>query len=63
MMAKKFAKVSPSLKPTYSFIIDFDHPSIGKQEYHFEFSKKSFIEEISRARNFWFFKRCSNAQK
>ena len=51
---KKFAKVSPSLKPTYSFIIDFDHPSIGKQEYHFEFSKKSFIEEISRARTFGF---------
>jgi len=51
---KKFAKVSPSLKPTYSFVIDFDHPSIGKQEYHFEFSKKSFIEEISRARTFGF---------
>ena len=51
---KKFAKVSPSLKPTYSFIIDFDHPSIGKQEYHFEFSKKSFIEEIARARTFGF---------
>ncbi len=51
---KKFAKVSPSLKPTYSFVIDFDHPSIGRQEYHFEFSKKSFIEEISRARTFGF---------
>lgn len=51
---RKFAKVSPSLKPTYSFIIDFDHPVIGQQEYHFEFSKKSFIEEISRARTFGF---------
>lgn len=51
---KKFAKVFPSLSPSYTFVIDFDHPSIGRQEYHFEFSKKSFIEEISRARTFGF---------
>lgn len=51
---KKFARVTPSLKPTYSFIIDFDHPVIGRQEYSFEFSRKSFIEEISRARTFGF---------
>ncbi|MFB1008925.1 MAG: UDP-3-O-acyl-N-acetylglucosamine deacetylase [Sulfurospirillum sp.] len=53
---KKFARVTPSLKPSYSFMIEFNHPSIGKQEYSFEFSKKNFIEEISRARTFGFLK-------
>ncbi len=53
---KKFAKVTPSLKPSYDFTIDFNHPVISKQEYRFEYSKKSFIEEISRARTFGFLK-------
>jgi len=53
---KKFARVTPSLKPTYNFMIEFAHPSIGKQEYSFEFSKKNFIEEIARARTFGFMK-------
>ncbi|MDX1809808.1 MAG: UDP-3-O-acyl-N-acetylglucosamine deacetylase [Sulfurospirillaceae bacterium] len=53
---KKFARVKPSLTPTYSFDIDFDHPVIGIQSYKFEYSKKSFIEEISRARTFGFLK-------
>ena len=53
---KKFARVTPSLKPTYHFQIEFAHPAIGKQEYSFEFSKKNFIEEIARARTFGFLK-------
>ena len=52
----KFAKVTPSLVPTYNFVIDFNHPVITRQEYKFEYSKKSFIEEISRARTFGFLK-------
>ncbi len=53
---KKFARVKPSLKPAYDFTIDFNHPVIARQEYRFEYSKKSFIEEISRARTFGFLK-------
>ena len=53
---KKFAKVKPTLKPSYNFEIDFPHPVIGKQNYQFEFSKKNYIEEISRARTFGFLK-------
>ena len=53
---KKFARVSPSLKPTYDFQIEFAHPAIGRQEYSFEFSKKNFIEEIAKARTFGFLK-------
>jgi len=53
---KKFARVTPSLQPNYSFMIEFTHPAIGRQEYSFEFSKKNFIEEIARARTFGFLK-------
>jgi len=51
---EKFARVKPSKKPSYNFKIDFSHPIIGKQDYQFEFSKKAYIEEISRARTFGF---------
>ena len=53
---KKFAKVNPSVKPSYNFEIDFPHPVIGKQDYQFEFSRRAYIEEISRARTFGFLK-------
>ncbi len=53
---KKFARVKPSIKPSYDFEIDFPHPVIGKQNYQFEFSKRAYIEEISRARTFGFLK-------
>lgn len=53
---KKFARVTPSLNPSYHFQIEFAHPSIGKQTHSFEFSKKNFIEEIARARTFGFLK-------
>lgn len=53
---EKFARIKPSKKATYNFIIDFPHPVIGREEYFFEFSKKAYIEEISRARTFGFLK-------
>jgi len=53
---EKFARVKPSKKPSYNFEIDFSHPIIAKQKYQFEFSKKAYIEEISRARTFGFLK-------
>lgn len=53
---EKFARVKPSKKPSYNFEINFPHPIIGQQDYQFEFSKKAYIEEISRARTFGFLK-------
>ncbi len=53
---KKFARVKPTKKPSYNFEIDFPHPVIGKQNYQFIFSKKAYIEEISKARTFGFLK-------
>lgn len=52
----KYAKIFPSNKVTYDFKIDFSHPIIGQQHYSFEFSKKAYIDEISKARTFGFLK-------
>jgi len=47
-----------SLKPSnhiiYDFSIDFDHPTIGKQEFRFDYSIEEYKENISRARTFGF---------
>lgn len=52
----KYVKVIPSKKVKFDFIIDFPHPVIGRQEYSFEFSRKTYIHEISKARTFGFLK-------
>ncbi|MCP4971465.1 MAG: UDP-3-O-acyl-N-acetylglucosamine deacetylase [Arcobacter sp.] len=47
-----------SLKPSnhiiYDFSIDFDHPVIGEQSYHFDYSISEYKDNISRARTFGF---------
>ena len=53
---KKFTKISPSKTAKYHFIIDFPHPVIGREEYEFVFSKKDYIQNISKARTFGFLK-------
>ncbi len=52
----KWTKITPSKIAKYNFSIDFDHPIIGKQEYEFVFSKKEYIQNISKARTFGFLK-------
>ena len=53
---KKFAKISPSKEISFDFEIFFEHPMIGNQKYHFNFSTQNYIEEIARARTFGFLK-------
>lgn len=48
-----------SLKPAnnriiYDFEINFDHPSIGKQKFHFDYSIEEYKNSISKARTFGF---------
>lgn len=50
----KFVRLEPSEKTIFDFAIDFKHPSIGKQQYKFAFSRKNYREEIARARTFGF---------
>jgi len=52
----KFVRLTPSDTATFDFKIKFDHPVIGEQSEHFDFSTHNFIEEIARARTFGFAK-------
>ncbi len=51
-----FKKVSlkPSSRIVYDFSIDFKHPVIGEQDYHFDFSIEEYKENVSKARTFGF---------
>jgi UDP-3-O-[3-hydroxymyristoyl] N-acetylglucosamine deacetylase len=50
----KFVKIKPSNHIIYDFSIDFDHPVIGEQSFHFDYSIAEYKENISRARTFGF---------
>ena len=52
----KFVRLLPHESAEFDFRIKFDHPVIGDQQEHFEFSTKAFVEEIARARTFGFAK-------
>ena len=52
----KLVRLSPSKSPKFDYTIKFSHPLIGTQHYVFEFSKKVYLKEISRARTFGFLK-------
>lgn len=52
----KLVRLSPSKSPKFDYTIKFNHPLIGTQHYIFEFSKKAYLKEISRARTFGFLK-------
>jgi len=52
----KLVRLSPSKSPKFDYTIKFSHPLIGTQRYAFEFSKKVYLKEISRARTFGFLK-------
>lgn len=50
----KFVKLKPSNHIIYDFSIDFEHPAIGEQHFHFDYSVAEYKENISRARTFGF---------
>ena len=52
----KLVRLSPSKSPKFDYTIKFSHPLIGPQHHVFEFSKKAYLKEISRARTFGFLK-------
>ena len=52
----KFVRLIPHESAQFDFRIKFDHPVIGDQQEHFEFSTENFVEEIARARTFGFAK-------
>ncbi|UTJ06865.1 UDP-3-O-acyl-N-acetylglucosamine deacetylase [Arcobacter roscoffensis] len=46
--------LKPSNRIIYDFQISFEHPSIGEQNFHFDYSIAEYKENISRARTFGF---------
>ena len=50
----KRVTLKPSDRIVYDFEITFDHPAIGKQNFHFDYSIAEYKENISRARTFGF---------
>lgn len=50
----KLAGVYPSPKPEATYIIDFEHPAIGRQEINLELSPEAYRREIASARTFGF---------
>lgn len=50
---KKVA-LKPSNRIIYDFEINFSHPAIGTQKYHFDYSIEEYKESISKARTFGF---------
>ncbi len=52
----KFVRLLPDKTNRIQFEIQFDHPVIQHQEYHFTYSKENYLKEIARARTFGFLK-------
>lgn len=50
----KRVALKPSNHIIYDFSIDFDHPVIGEQKFHFDYSIDEYKESISKARTFGF---------
>lgn len=50
----KRVSLKPSSHIIYDFSIDFDHPAIGEQKFHFDYSIDEYKESISKARTFGF---------
>ena len=47
-----WVKLSPSLNLEFDYTINFKTKAIQEQSFHFSFSKKNYLEEISKARTF-----------
>lgn len=59
----KFIKIEPSPFPYITYIMDYDHPMLNKQEFVYHYSIESFIKDIAPARTFGFLKDVEALQK
>lgn len=50
----KTIRMKPSNRLVLNYKIDFDHPSIGKQSFHFDYHHDNFLKKIAPARTFGF---------
>jgi UDP-3-O-[3-hydroxymyristoyl] N-acetylglucosamine deacetylase len=50
----KSIRFTPASRLVLKYKIDFDHPTIGKQAFHFDFEHDNFLRKIAPARTFGF---------
>ncbi len=51
---EKSIRITPANRLVLKYKIDFDHPTIGKQSFHFDFEHDNFLRKIAPARTFGF---------
>jgi len=50
----KTIRMKPSNRLVLNYKIDFDHPAIGRQSFHFDYHHDNFLKKIAPARTFGF---------
>lgn len=50
----KWIRMTPANRLILKYKIDFNHPAIGRQQFHFDFEHDSFLKKIAPARTFGF---------
>ena len=50
----KTIRMKPSNRLVLNYKIDFDHPTIGRQSFHFDYHHDNFLKKIAPARTFGF---------
>ena len=53
---EKSIRIRPANRLILNYTVDFDHPSIGKQSYRFDYHHDNFLTKIAPARTFGFVK-------
>ncbi len=60
---EKSIRITPSNRLILNYKIDFAHPAIGRQSYHFDYERDNFLRKIAPARTYGFLKDVENLRK
>ena len=53
---RKSVRIVPANRLVIKYKIDFEHPSIGRQSFHFDYEHDSFLKKVAPARTYGFLK-------
>src|SRR5207249_9939161 len=53
---EKSVRIVPANRLVIKYKIDFEHPSIGRQSFHFDYEHDSFLKKVAPARTYGFLK-------
>jgi len=60
---EKSIRITPSNRLILNYKIDFAHPAISRQSYHFDYERDNFLRKIAPARTYGFLKDVENLRK